>query len=318
MKLTEVAVNRLRAIKYFIAVVEHSNFTRAAKALGVPASSVSRQLQELESNLGVALVHRTTRAVSLTELGAVYLDQVRPAVAALKHADELMRANPERPAGVLRITAIPDYGRHYVMPAMVKFKARYPEIILDIELADQVLNLASHEVDLAIRATAVLPERSVAKKLSDNQFILVASPRYIARHGRPEKLAELEHHQTMLYRHPNGLLHWQAKTANGWKEIHPPQSYISNQGEALVEQALAGEGIALVPAWGVLESLAEGRLLKLELNDADISVSRNPNPAIYLLYQQSKYRLKKIQVAVEFLMAELAAESVTDSTLSQH
>jgi DNA-binding transcriptional LysR family regulator len=302
-------MDRLRAIKYFIEVAERKSFRGAAKSFSVPASSVSRRIQELEATLGAALVHRTTRVVRLTELGRVYLDHVRSAVAALDYADELVSANPNQPSGTLRITASPDYGRICVVPVLTKLKRAFPDIVLDIELTDQVSNLASNDVDLAIRATAEPPARSVARKLSDNRFFLVASPQYIDSYGCPSNLAELATHRTLIYRRPDGLLHWQAKTDVGWRELRTVHAYISNQGDALVENALAGTGIALIPQWGVEKYISEGSLVNIALCDAEISISRNPNSGLYLLYQQPKYALQKVKVAVDFLISELSPNS---------
>jgi len=295
----------LRAISCFIEVAERGSFTRAAKSLGLPASTVSRRIQELETSLGAALVHRTTRVVSLTELGTLYLDHIRPAVAALNYADELVSANSEQPSGILKITASPDYGRVCVAPVLTQFSAAYPEIVLDIEFTDQVSNLANNEVDLAIRATALPPPRAVARKLTDNQFVLAASPRYIETHGRPTTLDELKQHKALLYRRPMGLLHWQAKTAAGWEELRLNLAFASNQGDALLEQALAGTGIALLAKWGVADKIADGGLVRIVINDADIAISRNADSGIYLLYERPKYGLKKIQVAVDFLLSAL-------------
>jgi DNA-binding transcriptional LysR family regulator len=306
-------MDRLRAIKYFIEVATRENFTQTAKFFGVPASSVSRRIQELESHLGVSLIHRTTRSVSLTELGVLYLDHVRSALSALEYADEMVSTGSDKPAGTLTITAPPDYGRLCVIPALEKFRLRYPDIVLDIQLTDHVANLAENDVDLAIRATAQPPERSVARKLTDNDFALMASPAYIELYGAPTNLDELETHKALIYRRPDGLLHWQANTDQGWRELHPKLAYICNQGDALADQAVAGTGIALLPQWGVERFMDEGSLVAIEIEDAEVTISRNPNSGIYLLYHRPKYGLKKVQLAVEFLITELPTNTVRDS-----
>lgn len=305
-------MDRLRAIKYFVEVSDKRSFTRAARSLGVPAASVSRRIQELEADLGVELIHRTTRVVNLTELGNLYLEQIRPSLAGLDYADELVNQDPDHIAGRLRITAIPDYGRHCLMPALANFRRLYPKIVLDIELTDQISNLANNDVDLAIRSTSALPDRAVARRLSTNQFIMVASIKYLERCGHPASLAELERHQAIIFRRPEGLLYWQADTADGWKELANPQAYISNQGEELVNEALAGTGIALLPEWGVSEHLESGSLTRVAIEDVSVSISRNPNSGIYLLYHRPKYGLKKVQIAAEFLISELSDDRSND------
>jgi len=299
-------MDKMRALEYFMEVADTGSFTQAAKIFGVPASSISRRIQDLEAALGATLFHRTTRVVRLTELGALYLDQVRPAISALTNADEIVSEQPHAPSGRLAISAPPGYGEAKVLPALRKLRQLYPKLVLDIELTDHVTNLANNDVDLAIRATADLPDRVIARKLSNSRFILMAAPSYLEHHGTPKTVDDLQHHQTLQYRGPNGVLNWQAETANGWKELQTHPVFITNVGAMLRDEVLQGSGLALIPEWGTADHLEAGRLVEVELDDATISVSRNAKSGIYLLYSQPKYRLKKIQVAVDFLLSELA------------
>jgi DNA-binding transcriptional LysR family regulator len=298
-------MDRLRAIDYFMKVADLGSFTAAAHALGVPASSVSRRIQDLEAELGTSLLHRTTRRVSLTELGAVYLEQARPAVKALHHAEQTLKDQPSSPSGYLRITANPGYGRLRLLPALKKLRAHYPDLIVDIELTDQVYNLANHEVDIAIRATAELPDRAIARKLADSRMALVASPDYLAEHGVPKTLEDLKYHKTLVYRGPQRLIEWQARTDAGWHEVQTNPTFICNVGRELVEEALAGRGIGLFFAWGVVDELASGKLIEVTIEGAELSITRLEESGIYLLYNQPKYRLNKIKTTVDFLIGEL-------------
>ena len=298
-------MDQLRAIEYFIKVAELGSFTAAVRAVGVPASSVSRRVQDLEAHLGTTLLNRTTRSVSLTELGSVYLEQVRPALKSLDHAKDLITDRPSAPSGLLRITANPGYGRVLLMPAIHKLRATYPDLIIDVELTDQVYNLASHEVDIAIRATAELPERAIARKLADSSMKLVASPDYLAANGTPRTLKDLTAHPALMYRGPNRLIAWHAMTADGWQEVQMHPAFICNVGRELVEQALAGTGLGLFFGWGIERELAAGELVEITLEDAALSITRSETGGIYLLYNQPKYRLNKIKATVDFLLKEL-------------
>ncbi|MEP0069323.1 LysR family transcriptional regulator [Pyruvatibacter sp.] len=299
-------MDRLRAIEYFLKVADLGSFTAAAKATGVPASSISRRIQELEAELGTTLLHRTTRNVSLTELGTVYLDEVRAAVKALDDASDLITERPASPSGLLRITSTPGYGRFSLMPALRKMRRAYPDLVVDIELTDTVYNLAQNEVDIAVRSTADLPERAVARKLTDDVFGLVASPDYLSRYGTPKVLADLKTHRTMLYRGPGRIINWQAKTKDGWVDVQTNPTFICNEGRQLIDEAIDGTGIGLLPCWSIQEELASGALVALTLEDAELSLSRSDTLGIYLLYNQPRYRLNKIKTAVDFLVAELA------------
>lgn len=297
----------MRALEYFREVADTGSFSRAAKSFGVPASSVSRRVQALEAELGVTLLHRTTRVVKLTEFGSLYLAQVRPALAALADAADMVRERPGAPAGRLAITAPHGYGGARLVPALEKLRALYPDLVFDIELTDHVTNLAGNEVDIAVRATSEPPERAVARKLSDNRFLFVAAPAYLERYGTPGRLADLQHHRMILYRGSTGVLSWQAKTAAGWQQVPANPVLVTNAGPLIRDEVLRGSGLALVPEWGMEDHLETGRLVELTLEDAVLGVSRSEQSGIYLLYQQPKYRLQKIQIVVDFLMAELAS-----------
>ncbi|MDA9176089.1 LysR substrate-binding domain-containing protein [Alphaproteobacteria bacterium] len=298
-------MDQLRAISYFIKVAELGSFAEASKALGVPASSVSRRLQDLEAALGVTLLSRTTRVVKLTELGQIYLDRVRPTINDLRHANELVRNQLSAPKGSLRISAITGYGEYMVVPALRRLRQLYPDLIVDLELTDQLIDLANDDVDIAIRVTAAPPERAIARQLNGNRSVLVASPDYLSQHGIPETLDDLQHHQTLLYRGPDRIVYWQAKTAGGWTEIKTQPAFVCNIGKELRAEAAAGHGLALLPSWGVQPQIDAGHLQAVTLNDGKLHLSRNEQTGTYLLYQQPKYRLTKIKVAVDFLVETL-------------
>jgi DNA-binding transcriptional LysR family regulator len=297
-------MDKIRALRYFLKVAETSSFTMAAKALSVPASSVSRRIRDLEAELKIDLFHRSTRVVKLSALGQIYYEQVKDIVAALDNADDFVSQRSEVPSGVLRITAMPGYGTLVLQPVLEKLRKFYPEIILDVELTDQVSDISKNEVDIAIRASSVLPVRAVARKLSDNRFVLMASPEYLETNGVPMKTEDLVNHQTLLYRGPNGILHWQAKTDDTWRELSTKPVYISNDGSALIQAVLAGQGIALLPKWAVGNELRE-----LGMEEERVSVTRALDSGIYLLYLKPRYRILKIKAAVDFLVAELSQVS---------
>ncbi len=299
-------MDRLRAINYFIKVADLGSFTAAARATGVPASSISRRIQDLETELGVSLLHRTTRVVRLTELGNFYLDQVRSGVKALDYAQDLIKDRAASPSGLLRMTATPGYGRFLLLPAIKRLRRKYPDLVVDVELTDQVSDLAGNEVDIAVRATARPPDRSIARKLTDENYVLVAAPAYLDAYGTPKSLSELGQHRTILYRGPGRIVHWQAKTEEGWVELQTSPAFICNVGSELVGEAVDGTGLALVPKWGVESQLADGSLKAIALADAELSLARSGSPGIYLLYHQPKYRLNKIKATVDFLVGELA------------
>lgn len=310
-------MDRLRAIEYFMKVAELGSFTAAATALGVPASSVSRRIQDLEDDLGTTLLHRTTRNVGLTELGALYLDNVKPAVRGLDHARDLIVDRPASASGLLRISAIPGYGARLLVPAIKKLRQMYPDLIVDLELTDQIVNLAANAVDIAVRSTAHPPERSVAVKLTDNDFKLVATKTYLDRHGIPTSVADLADHKTILHRGPSRAAYWQAKTSEGWVEVQSDPVFVSNVAEELVSEVLDGHGLALLPSWGIADALEDGVLIDVTPDNTTMALTRDEGSSIYLLYNRPRYRLNKIRVAVDFLVAELAGRPNPERTVLQ-
>lgn len=298
-------MDRLRAIEYFMKVAELGSFTAAAKALGVPASSVSRRVRDLEKELGVTLLRRTTRDVRLTERGALYLEHVSPAVRGLQHATDVVVDQPSSPSGLLRISAIPGYGGVVLRPAIKNLREAYPDLVVDLELSDQLVDLARDEIDIAVRATANPPESVVARKLVNNSFKLVASSEYLERHGTPRSLNDLETHKAVLHRGPSRAVRWQAKTDAGWVEVQIDAAFVSNVAEELVSETIEGRGLALLPSWGIGHELRAGTLIDVTPRDTVMAITRSVSSYIYLLYNPPKYRLAKVKVAVDFLVSAL-------------
>ena len=297
-------MDKLRALQYLIKVADTLSFSRAAKALGVPASSISRRIADLEAELGVELLHRTTRTVRLTEIGALYLEQVRAGLTQLADAEELVGLRGGTPSGTLRISAMLGYGS-VLLPVLAAFSERYPDILLDVHLSDTIVDLGRDQIDIAIRGGRKPQDRVVARKLDSNRFILAASPQYLARMGTPRTLEDLVQHRALLYRGPNALIKWQGLDADGWHELPVTPAFVSNDGASLVAMACQHRGIVLLPEWALQDWLRRGELLQVRL-EQPVSVGRGDEAGLYLMYLQRRYQIPKVRVAVEFLMAQLA------------
>jgi len=168
-------MDKLRALQYLLKVADTLSFSKAARSFGVPASSISRRITDLEADLGVELLHRTTRTVRLTEIGALYVEQVRAGIAQLDDAQELVGQRGSTPSGTLRISAMPGYGALLLMPALQDFGERYPDIVLDVHLSDALVELGRDQIDIAIRGGRQPQDRVVARKLDPNRFILACN-----------------------------------------------------------------------------------------------------------------------------------------------
>lgn len=297
-------MDKLRALQYLLKVADTLSFSRAAKVFGVPASSISRRISDLEAELGVELLHRTTRTVRLTEIGALYLAQVRAGMTQLDDAEELVSQRSGTPSGTLRISTMPSYGQMLLMPALQAFSERYPDIVLDVHLSDGLVDLGREQIDIAIRGGRQPQERVVARKLDPNRFILAASPQYLAQMGTPRTLDELREHRALLYRGPNMVLKWQGLDEDGWHEIPIAPAFISNDGASLIAMACRHRGLVLLPEWGLKSYLQRGELVHVAL-EQQVSIGQGGEAGIYLLYLQTRYQIPKVRVAVEFLLERL-------------
>ena len=298
-------MDQLRALRYFSKLAETLSFSETADYFRVPSSSVSRRIKDLEETLGVELFLRTTRSVSLTDLGVLYLTEIKTALQTIDIADEMCKAQSISPSGTVRITAMPGYAELYVLPAIDQMRTIYPDLEFDLNITDQTLSLSSNDADIAIRATSDLPDQVVARRLSKHNFILVASPDFINQNGRPQTSDDLCRFPVFMYRTPHGVLNWQAQKNQTWKDIELTPKYVSNNGQSLLESVVGGQGIALLPSWGVEKEISTGQLEKIELEDGRLSTNGDVKMSIYLLYHPPKFQLKKIRLTIDFLYKEL-------------
>lgn len=298
-------MDQLRALRYFSKLAQTLSFSETADYFRVPSSSVSRRIKDLEENLGIELFLRTTRSVSLTDLGVLYLAEIKTALQTIEIADEMCKAQSISPSGTVRITAMPAYAELYVLPAIDKMRKLYPDLEFDLNITDQTLSLSSNDADIAIRATSDLPEQVVARQLSKHNFILVASPDFINQNGKPQTSDDLNWFPIFMYRTPRGVLNWQAQKNQTWKDIELTPKYVSNHGQSLLESVVSGQGIALLPSWGVAKEISTGQLQEIELKDGRLSTSGDLKMNMYLLYHPPKFQLKKIRLTVDFLYREL-------------
>jgi DNA-binding transcriptional LysR family regulator len=297
-------MDQLRAIRYFSKVAETGSFTRAAVAFGVPPSSLSRRVADLEKSLGAALLKRSTRAVKLTEVGQIYYNEIQDILNQLEQSNETVRSYQTKPMGQLRISSMVGFGERILMPLLGEFSELYPEIILDVSLSDELSALGRDDVDLAIRGGYAPNERVLAIRLMDNDFVPVAAPGYLTQMGVPRNVMELRHHKGLYFRTPNGPSPWLCKMDGQWHDVSGLAVAVSNNGRWLAEKAVAGQGIMMAPRWTLGSYFERGELQELFF-DPVLHVTQNTNLAVYLLYQKQRYLVPKVKVAVDYLVARV-------------
>jgi DNA-binding transcriptional LysR family regulator len=253
----------LNDIVVFTKVVETKSFTGAAEALGLPKSTVSRKLAQLEERLGVRLVQRTTRKLALTEIGEAYYERCSRIVADIGAAEQLVTDMQSTPRGRLRLTAPVDFATRFLGEIVAEFLAQHPEINVELEASDRVVDLIDDGFDLAVRFGPMPESTLIARKLCALHLILCAAPAYLARRGTPKSVEELDEHDHVLFT--------PASRNQTWTLVHGEQSYefgrparlASNNYGAVVDVARAGSGIALISEFMVTEEIKSGALVRV-------------------------------------------------------
>ncbi|MBL0520605.1 LysR family transcriptional regulator [Aeromonas enteropelogenes] len=282
----------LELMGLFATVVEQGSFTRAAELLGMPKSSVSQKISRLESQLGVRLLQRTTRRLSLTPQGEIYVEHCRGLLTLARSANLAMARLRSAPAGRVRITAPEATGTLLLGPILAEFRALYPEVVLELTLSDEQLDLVGEGYDLALRAAPLKDSSLICRRIGEVARYLVASPGYLARHGMPQRLAELAHHVCLVH---TALPVWPLQEG-GWR---PQGACASNSLLALRELALHDGGIALLPQHVCESGLASGKLQKIL---PMIPIPTNP---FYLIYPSREHLAPALRGLMDFVAERL-------------
>ncbi len=234
-------------------LAETRSFSRAAERLGISRSSASMRIAALEHTVGVPLVRRSTRQVTLTEAGQQLVDEVGPAFARISSSFHAVHDLTGAPRGRLRITAPVALGRQHISPSLGDFLLRYPEVSLELELTDRLVNLAHEGFDLAVRHARHVPDDFVVWELARSESVLVASEAYLARRGRPRHPADLAHHDFALYLGSPRSLVFQQRSRKG-KAVHVDVRgrFTANNSEVLRDVVLAGLGVGLMPDFSLM------------------------------------------------------------------
>ena len=291
--LSSTDFGQLRA---FVAVAEVLNFTRAAERLDVTSSALSQLVRGLEERVGVRLLHRSTRNVSLTEAGERLLERVRPAVKELAAAIGQTTELGERPAGVVRVHCFRTAAELFVRPILRSFNEQYPDIILDVTIDDEVVDIVSGRYDVAIRIGEVIERDMVAVKLGpDLRQIAVASPDYLGRRGAPQHPRDLLSHSCIGWRWPGHEVpyKWEFQEDGQWFDVGVQGPVIANSKEFCLAAALDGVGIAFPTDQLSAPYVAEGRLVRL------LERWSAPFPGFFLCYPQQRNMAPAVRALID-------------------
>ena len=296
-------MDRIDLFRIFARVVESASFTRAASLLGIPRSSVSAAVQELEGRVGARLLHRTTRKVSLTQDGAAFYERCVRLVADVEEAETLFRS-AATPTGRLRFDVPGRIGRLVVAPALPAFLDSYPEIDIELGVTDRAINLVEDSVDCVLRVGPLSDSGLIARPIGELDLINVASPAYLERHGVPAGPDVLDAHWAVSYASPSSgrVAPWEWRDGGEIRTCSMRSRVTVNSAEAYIACCIAGLGLIQIPAYDVRPQLTAGTLVEV------MAGHRAAPMPMTLLYPHRQHLSRRLQVFADWLDALLRRE----------
>ena len=306
----ETIAANLTAMAVFAKVVETKSFSTAAARLGLSKSAVSKQVTRLERSLNARLINRTTRRLSLTEVGTAFYEHCARMLAEAEAAESVVSRLRAAPRGALKLTTPAAYGHLQIAPGIPGLLARYPEMSVQIAMNDRPVDLAEEGFDVAIRLTYDPPPNVVARKLTTVSWMTCAAPAYLERHGEPRTPQDLRSRNCLFYSYLESSIEWRFRSREGEADVRVAGNFTANNSEAIREAALAGLGIALLPRFVVAADLREMRLRGvLEGYEVEGAVAND----VYALYLPTRYVSPKVRAFVDYFVERFAQEAQRDS-----
>ena len=293
----------LALLRTFVDVMLRGSFATVARDRNVDPSSISRAISALEDELGLRLFQRTTRRLSPTEAGLVYYERIAPLVDEMEEARLVAADVSERLRGTLRITTSVSFGQKCVVPLLPDFTARHPDLTIDLQLSDAIIDIVTERIDIAIRLGTLPDSTLIATQLLKARYLVCASPGYLARHGRPAAPRDLADHQCLLFPLPGFRTRWIFRDrAGALVDVPITGRILISNGIALQQCAVAGMGLALLPHWIVGPELQTGALVNV-FPDYDVTAT-DFNTAAWILYPTRSYVPLKVRAFADFLKEE--------------
>ncbi len=295
-------MERIGDLDLFLRALDLGSISAAARSLDVSVAVASLRLKRLEKQLGVRLLHRTTRRLNPTPEGALLAERGRALAEDLEALTTELRQSGTEPFGTLRMTASASFGRQYLSPLLPGFLARYPRVKISLDLADAYQELASSGYDLAVRIGALVDSNLVAHKIATNRRVLCASPSYLAKHGTPRLPADLAQHECLVLVGSSGRQDiWRMSDHNGREEsVRVGGRFECNFGEALRDAAVGGLGIAQHSTWHVCDDLRAGRLVQV------LPRHRIADSGIHAVVPQRRLLPPRVRVFIDYLVESFA------------
>nr|WP_277399526.1 LysR family transcriptional regulator [Achromobacter xylosoxidans] len=289
------------SLEFFVLLARHRNLSTVARQLDLTPPAATKRLAQLEARLGVRLVNRTTRSISLTPEGETYLHYATRILADVREMEEVVSSSGSVPKGLLRINATLGFGRTAIAPIVSEFALHHPQVEVQLDVTDRPIDLVESGVDLGIRFGALPDQRLVARRVLSNRRFLCAAPRYLARHGTPASLRDLADHQCIIHRQNEDAYGVWRFTRDGRAEtvkVHGALS--SNDGDIALNWALDGHGILVRSEWDLAKYLESGRL-RVVLPEFIL-----PSADLFVYYPSKRDLSARTRAFIDFLMARFA------------
>lgn len=302
-------MDKLKAFESFVSVATKGSLTAAARAEGVAPAIMGRRLDALEEHLGVKLLVRTTRRITLTHEGSAFLEDCQRLLSDVANAEASVSAGGIKASGHLRVTAPAGFGRRHVAPLVPRFQALHPDVTISLNLSDRVVDLAAEGFDCAVRVGDLPDSSLVSVRMADNRRLCVATPAYLQRKGRPKQPADLLNHDCLtLSSDASQTRGWafQVRSESGHDEVihlRPSGPVDCSDGQVLHDWCLAGHGIAWRSTWEVAAEIKAGRLVTV------LDEFAAPPNGIYVVFPQRKHLPLRVRLWIEHLKAHYGQSS---------
>jgi len=281
-------------LRLFVRLAATHNISQAGQELGISPAVASAHINKLEEGLGVRLLHRTTRKVSLTEEGIAFLPYAEDVLGSVEAARSAVGAGNTSPSGTLRVAAPASFGRMHVVPALKGFMDLYPDLKVDLRLSDTMVDLVEGGFDIAIRNAELKDSSLIARKLAEDNRLLCAAPKYLEQNGIPANPAELKQHQCIVL---SGLEQWRFEGPAGPQTIKIQAHFKTDNGEAVRDACVAGLGITINSRWSAYEHIERGELVPILEGYPLVS-----DTAIWAVYPSSRLLALKVRVFLDYLV----------------
>ena len=299
-------MDRLHCMSIFVQVADTGNFSQVARDQGLSASVVSKYVATLEDQLGVRLLNRTTRSLSLTEIGTEYLLRCRQILDDVENADQAATSLQVEPRGLLRINAPMSFGFLHLGGLIARFTERFPELEIDIELNDRFVDVVHEGFDVALRIGVLKDSALIARKLAPVSRVCCGSPDYLKLHGTPGHPNDLAHHKGLYYGHRGWIEDWKFVGKDGEFSSQAEVLMKSNNGDILKAAAVAGAGLVTMPTFITWDEVATGKMVPLLTN------YHLEEMALYAVYPPTHNLSAKVRVFIDYLVDTFGPEPYWD------